>query len=117
VNGVLDMRFARVLQGGRLDLSITVGPGAMAHVTTQSATKIHRMDAGFAAATQRLSLAEDAYLEFLPGPAIPHRHSRFITHTHATVADGATLLGAEILQRRACRSARPIPRSSIRTTG
>jgi urease accessory protein len=87
-----------VLQGDRLDLSITVGPGAMAHVTTQSATKIHRMDANFAAASQRLSLAQDAYLEFLPGPTIPHRHSRFITHTHATVADGATLLYAEILQ-------------------
>src|SRR5260370_1852805 len=70
----------------------------MAHVTTQSATKIHGMDANFAAASQRLSLAENAYLEFLPGPTIPHRHSRFITHTHAMVANGATLLSAEILQ-------------------
>jgi urease accessory protein len=87
-----------VLQGDRLDLSIAVGPGAMAHVTTQSATKVHQMDANFAAASQRLSLAEDAYLEFLPGPVIPHRHSRFITQTHATVADGATVLCAEILQ-------------------
>lgn len=87
-----------VLQGDRLDVSITVGPDAMAHVTTQSATKIHHMDANFAAASQRLSLARGAYLELLPGPAIPHRHSRFITHTHATVADGATLLSAEIVQ-------------------
>src|SRR5260370_1650800 len=70
----------------------------MAHVTTQSATKIHGMDANFAAAWQRLSLAENAYLEFLPGPPIPRRHSRFITHTHAMVANGATLLSAEILQ-------------------
>ena len=87
-----------VLQGDRLDLSITVGADAMAHVTTQSATKIHRMDANFAAASQRLSLAENAYLELLPGPTIPHRHSRFITYTHATVAHDATLLYAEILQ-------------------
>jgi urease accessory protein len=87
-----------VLQGDRLDVSITLGPDAMAHVTTQSATKIHQMDANFAAQSQRLSLAENAYLELLPGPTIPHRHSRFITHTHATVADGATLLSAEILQ-------------------
>jgi urease accessory protein len=87
-----------VLQGDRLDISISVGPGAMAHVTTQSATKIHQMDANFAAQSQRLSLAENAYLELLPGPTIPHRHSRFITHTHATVADSATLLSAEILQ-------------------
>ena len=87
-----------VLQGDRLDISITIGPDAMAHVTTQSATKIHQMDANFAAQTQRLSLADNAYLELLPGPAIPHRHSRFTTHTHATVAESATLLSAEILQ-------------------
>jgi urease accessory protein len=87
-----------VLQGDRLDVSIAVGPDAMAHVTTQAATKIHQMDANFAAQSQRLSLAEHAYLELLPGPTIPHRHSRFITHTHATVAESATLLSAEILQ-------------------
>lgn len=63
-----------MLQGDRLDVSITVGPGASAHVTTQSATKIHRMDATSAAATgsQRLALADNAYLELLPGPVIPH---------------------------------------------
>src|SRR5580700_7656340 len=47
-----------VLQGDRLDVSVTVGPGAMAHVTTQSATKIHRMDTNFATASQRLALAD-----------------------------------------------------------
>jgi urease accessory protein len=87
-----------VLQGDRLDMSVTVGPGAMAHVTTQAATKIHQMDANFAAASQQLALADNSYLEMLPGPVIPHRHSRFITHTRATVADSATLLGAELLQ-------------------
>jgi urease accessory protein UreH len=87
-----------VLQGDRLDISVTVSSGAMAHVTTQSATKIHQMDANFAAQTQRLALADNAYLELLPGPVIPHRHSRFITHTRATVAETATLLNVELLQ-------------------
>jgi urease accessory protein len=87
-----------VLQGDRFDVSITLGADAMAYVTTQSATKIHQMDANFAAHSQRLALAENAYLELLPGPAIPHRHSRFITHTQATVADEATLLSGEVLQ-------------------
>jgi urease accessory protein len=87
-----------VLQGDRFDVSIAVDAGAMAHVTTQSATKIHQMDANFAAQSQRLELAENAYLELLPGPVIPHRHSRFITHTQATVAESATLLWAEVLQ-------------------
>ncbi|HEV2259887.1 MAG TPA: urease accessory protein UreD [Streptosporangiaceae bacterium] len=87
-----------VLQGDRQDVSITVGAGAMAHVTTQAATKVHQMDANFAAASQRLILADDSYLELLPGPVIPHRHSRFITHTRATVAGSATLLTVELLQ-------------------
>lgn len=87
-----------LLQGDRLDVSITVGAGAMAHITTQSATKVHQMDANFAAVSQRLVLAENAYLELLPGPIIPHRHARFITYTQATVAAGATLLSSELLQ-------------------
>jgi urease accessory protein len=56
------------------------------------------MDANYAVQSQRLTLADDAYLEFLPGPVIPHRHSRFVTRTEATVAQSATLLSAEILQ-------------------
>jgi urease accessory protein len=87
-----------LVQGDRLNTALTVGTGAMAHVTTQSATKIHQMNANFAAQSQRLVLAENAYLELLPGPTIPHRHSRFITHIRATVADGATLLSAELLE-------------------
>jgi urease accessory protein len=87
-----------VVQGDRLDLTVTVGPDAMAHVTTQSATKIHQMDANFAAQSQRLALADNSYLELLPGPVIPHRHSRFITRTEATVAETATLISAEVLQ-------------------
>ena len=87
-----------VLQGDRLSISIEVGPGAMAHVTTQAATKIHRMDEDFAAQSQRLDLAENAYLELLPGPVIPHRHSRFVARTEAVVAGSATLLSAELLQ-------------------
>jgi urease accessory protein len=87
-----------VLRGDRFDISIAVGDDAMAHVTTQAATKIHRMDAEFAAQSQRLDLAENAYLELLPGPVIPHRHSRFVAQTEAVVAESATLLSAELLQ-------------------
>jgi len=41
-----------VLQGDRLALEVTVAPEARAHVTTQSATKIHSMDANYAVQTQ-----------------------------------------------------------------
>jgi urease accessory protein len=86
-----------VVQGDRLDVAISVGAGAMAHVTTQAATKVHEMDAGFALQSTHLDLAEDSYLELLPGPVIPHRHSRFATTTTVTLAATATVLIAEVL--------------------
>ncbi len=86
-----------VLEGDRLDVSISVGPRAMAHVTTQAATKVHQMHAGFAEQSTRLRLADDAYLELLPGPVIPHRHSRFIAGTTVAVAPTATVLIAELV--------------------
>jgi urease accessory protein len=87
-----------VVQGDRLEVAVAVGADAMAHVTTQSATKVHQMDADFAAQSQRLALADNSYLELLPGPVIPHCHSRLVTRTQAEVAESATLFCAEILQ-------------------
>lgn len=87
-----------VLQGDRLALDIAVGPGARAHVTTQSATKLHSMDANYAAQTQTIVLDDGAYLEFLPEPLIPHRGARFVSETRIVIAPSATLLYGEILQ-------------------
>ena len=87
-----------VVEGDAFDISITVEDGAMAHVTTQAATRLHRMETGSASQAQRVHLARDAYLELLPGPVIPQRHSRFSGEIEAVVADSATLLSAEILQ-------------------
>jgi urease accessory protein len=87
-----------LLQGDRLALDITLGPNAKAHVTSQSATKIHAMDANYAAQTQTITLADEAYLEFLPDPVIPHRHARFVSDTQISIAPSATLLLSEIIQ-------------------
>jgi urease accessory protein len=87
-----------VLQGDRLALDVTLAPGARAHVTTQSATKVHSMDANCAVQTQTLALADDAYLEFMPEPLIPHRQTRFLSDTRITIAPTATLLYSEIVQ-------------------
>jgi urease accessory protein len=86
-----------VLQGDRLALEIALGPRARAHVTTQSATKIHGMDANYAVQTQSITLADGAYLEFLPEPLIPHRRARFLSDTRISIAPTATLLYAEIV--------------------
>ena len=87
-----------ILQGDRMQLEIALGAGARAHVTTQSATKVHSMDANYALQTQSLTLDDGAYLEFLPEPLIPHRQARFASETRITVAPSATLLYSEIVQ-------------------
>jgi len=87
-----------LLQGDRLSLEVALGPGARAHVTSQSATKIHSMDVNLAVQRQSFTLDDGAYLEFLPEPLIPHRRSRFASDTRITVAPSATLLYAEIVQ-------------------
>jgi urease accessory protein len=87
-----------IVQGDRLTLDVTVGSRARAHVTTQSATKIHTMDANYAVQTQTITLADDAYLEFLPDPVIPHRQARFVSDTRITMAPSATILYSEIVQ-------------------
>ena len=87
-----------VLQGDRLALDVALGCGAQAHITTQAASKIHTMDANYAAQVQSITLGEDAYLEFLPDPVIPHRRARFVSDTHITIAPTATMLWSEIIQ-------------------
>lgn len=87
-----------VLQGDRFALEIALGPGARAHITTQSATKIHGMDTNYAAQTQSVVLADGAYLELMPEPLIPHRRARFVSNTRISVAPTATLLYSEIIQ-------------------
>ena len=110
-----------VVQGDRLALDVVVGSHAQAHVTTQSATKIHTMDANYAAQTQTITVDDDAYLEFLPDPLIPHRQSRFVSETRLTIAPTATILFSEIVQS-GRRHHRPDERfgatvMSISTTG
>jgi len=86
-----------MVQGDRYTISIEVGPAAQAHVTTQSATKIHEMDANHASQKQEIVLHDNAYLEYLPDLVIPHRHTRFLTDTRIAIAPTATLLYSEIL--------------------
>lgn len=86
-----------MLQGDRHHIEVTLDTGASAHLATQSANKIQEMDANYATQHQRITLGEGAYLEYLPEPVIPFRHSRFVTSTEVTLPESATVLLAEIL--------------------
>ncbi len=86
-----------LLQGDRQALDLIVEKNACAHVTTQSATKIHMMEANYATQFQNIIVEENGYLEYLPDPIIPHRNSRFITDTRINIHPSATMIYSEIL--------------------
>lgn len=84
------------VDGDRYEQHFTLSRDAFAHITTGAATKIAQMRHNHSALKQYISLDEGAYMEYLPEPIIPHRGSRFYSHTHITIAPTATLLYAEI---------------------
>ena len=84
------------VDGDRYEQHFTLTRDAFAHITTGAATKIAQMRHNHSALRQYITLDEGAYLEYLPEPIIPHRGSRFYSHTHITIAPTATLLYAEI---------------------
>lgn len=86
-----------MLQGDRFALNIHLSPHTCAHITTQSATKIHSMTHNYAAQIQQITLEENSYLEMLPEPIIPHNSSRFVSKTQIQRHPSSTLLFSEIL--------------------
>jgi urease accessory protein len=88
-----------VVAGDRLSLSVSVGPGSVAQVTTTGATRLyrHRMDSQESEARINLNVAEGALLEYLPDAVIPFAGSRHRQSTSITLADGATMMWWDIL--------------------
>lgn len=86
-----------ILQGDRYKIDISLEEGACAQVNTQSANRIHQMDANYASQHQTVTLASGCYLEYLPDFTIPYKGSRFINQTDIVVAEDATLLYGEML--------------------
>ncbi len=86
-----------ILQGDRNVIEIDMAADAQAHVTTQSATRIHEMDANYASQTQVLNLEAGSYLEYIPRPIIPARGSRYIQATQISIDPTATLIYSDIM--------------------
>ena len=84
------------VDGDRYEQHFTLARDACAHITTGAATKIAQMRHNHSALRQYITLDQGAYMEYLPEPVIPHRGSRFYSHTHISIAPAATLLYAEI---------------------
>lgn len=86
-----------VFAGDTLDLRVAVGPGARVHVTTQSATKVYRMDGGHAEQELRFSVSEGGYLEYMPDALIPQAGADFVQTTLVDLEHGASFIGGEIV--------------------
>jgi ureD urease accessory protein len=84
------------VDGDRYRQDITVKKDAFAFVSTGAATKLAEMRFNYSGLVQNIVLEDNAYLEFMPEPVIPCRHTRFISDTRLCVAESATVFYSEI---------------------
>lgn len=84
------------VDGDRYRQDITVKKDAFAHVATGAATKLAEMKYNYSGMIQNIILEENAYLEFIPEPIIPCKHTRFISDTRLCVDKTATVVYSEI---------------------
>lgn len=84
------------VDGDRYEQNFVVRKGACAHISTGAATKLASMRYNYSGLSQSFVLEDDAYMEYLPEPIIPCRHTRFIADTRIEIAPSATLFYSEI---------------------
>lgn len=84
------------VDGDRYVQNFTVHKNAFAHISTGAATKLAEMRRNYSGMTQKIVLEEGAYLEYLPEPVIPCRHTRFICDTEITAHPTASLVYSEV---------------------
>ena len=84
------------VDGDRYRQDITVKKNAYAWISTGAATKLAEMKYNYSGMIQNIVLEDNAYLEFMPEPVIPCKHTRFICDTRLSVAETATVFYSEI---------------------
>jgi urease accessory protein len=84
-----------IFAGDRLRTSVAAADSTRVHLTTQSATKIYRCEAGDAVQELEFRVGPGAYVEHIPDPLIPHAGARFSQRLVADVALGGIFLAAE----------------------
>jgi len=86
-----------ILQGDEQKIDVVMCTNSAARITTQSATKIYKMDGGYASQYINIHNQEGSYLEFIPHQIIPFKSSRFYQEVNLEVADNAILIYSEII--------------------
>jgi urease accessory protein len=84
---------AGFFDGDRLEMNVEVGHGARLVLSTPSASRVYRTRSGAAAETrQRFRVEQDAFLEWIPEPFIPHAGARYVQRTDIDLHPSASLL-------------------------
>ncbi len=86
-----------ILQGDRYRIDLSLTKNACAHITTQGATRIYRMERNYATQVVTIFVDDGCYFEYIPDQIIPYRNSRFYQTTALKVHDNGTALYSEIL--------------------
>lgn len=86
---------AGILAGDALDVRLGVERGAALLVTTPGASRVFTMRHGAAVALQQISVADGAWLEWLPEPLVTHRESTFRQTTRLELGATAAVFYAD----------------------
>lgn len=86
-----------ILQGDEQKIDIIMGKNSKARITNQSATKIYKMEDGYASQYINIHCQEGSYLEFVPHQIIPFKSSRFYQEVNLEVDENAILIYSEII--------------------
>jgi urease accessory protein len=87
---------AGVVGGDRLDVRLSVGPGAHALATTPGAAKLYRSAGPEAVLEQRLRIAPGGALEWLPHESILFPGARACSRTSVELSGDARFIGWEV---------------------
>ena len=86
-----------ILQGDRYRIDITLGKNTYAHVTTQGATRIYKMEKNYASQLIDITVGDKSYFEYIPDQIISFRNSRFYQEVILNIHDNATMIYSEVI--------------------
>jgi urease accessory protein len=86
-----------ILQGDKIKIEISTGNYTSTHITTQAATKIYKMQGGYASQDIDMVTGDYSYLEFMPEEIIPYKSSRFFQKVNLKIGSMSTVLYSEII--------------------
>lgn len=86
-----------ILQGDRYRMDISLSEGAFAHITTQGATRVYKMERNYATQIINIDVGDGCYFEFIPDQIIPYKSSRFYQTLKLRVHENATMIYSEMV--------------------